>query len=705
MALLDMFKKNEPVQPQRRKQPPAPPVEFQHEYKKGDVIGNKYEVYGVLGKGGCGIVYLAFCEESGSVYALKSFLDKFNTDIAIRDRFKKEALVWVSLGRHPFIVNARFVDEISGRLFVATEFIAPGENGFNSLELYLEKQPPNLEQSLLWAIQFCHGMEYAYSKGIKAHRDIKPANILIDTDRNIKISDFGLAGVIDANTSTGLSDGYAADGIKTAFGTGMGTPTHMPPEQFINVAGCDQRSDIYSFGVVLFQLANGGRLPFYTDNRSQLWQIMQHLHRNTPAPQCNSPLSPIILKCLAKAPSSRYDTFYEIRNEIETIYRKLSNKIIPLPIIEEFNAADWNNKGVSLDKIGKPEQALECYEKALELFPNYCYAWGNKGIIHLKLNDFATAIDCFDKALEIPGNHEMTLNNKATALEYQGKLDEAIACYLQSIHLKPNYQGTWINLSACQFKAGKYREALTSADKALEISPDYASAWNNKGLILYNLDKDQEAFICFYKAIQIDPLMIAAYENLAMMSCDLGRHAIAIKFHNSILAINPNHITSWIKKAQSLVILEQLEEALWCYGEATKLNSNSLEAWMGSANIFWKKEDYKQAFDCCHNALLIDPSNIHAICRQGEIYLMEHRFEDALKRYDKATTIDDNYAEAWLGKSRALDSLNRLEESAEAYEQYCMCEHSDDDGSHEEILSEILKLSNTLNESKPPVSK
>jgi serine/threonine protein kinase len=199
MGLFDVFKKSEPAQPLRS---PQSPIEApMHSYSKGDVIGNKYEVHDVLGKGGCGIVYLVYCLESGSVYALKSFLDKFIANLGVRDRFKKEALVWVNLGRHPFIVNAHFIDEISGRLFIATEYIAAGENGFNSLETYLQNLQPTLEQSLLWAIQFCHGMEYSYSKGIKAHRDIKPANILINVDGNVKISDFGLAGVIDTNMS------------------------------------------------------------------------------------------------------------------------------------------------------------------------------------------------------------------------------------------------------------------------------------------------------------------------------------------------------------------------------------------------------------------------------------------------------------------------------------------------------------------------
>ena len=111
-------------------------------YRKGDFIGPYFEVYDVLGVGGFGVVYLVYSHETKWVYALKTFRDEYLEDAQARDRFRKEAKVWIDLERHPYLVRAYFVDEISGRLFIALEYIAPDQQGLNSLDGYLSRQPP-----------------------------------------------------------------------------------------------------------------------------------------------------------------------------------------------------------------------------------------------------------------------------------------------------------------------------------------------------------------------------------------------------------------------------------------------------------------------------------------------------------------------------------------------------------------------------------
>ncbi|MDP3111943.1 MAG: protein kinase [Thermodesulfovibrionales bacterium] len=379
-------------------------------FKKGDFIGQKYEVFGVLGEGGCGIVYLVYSHETKSAYALKTFRHEYLEDVTTRERFKKEAQVWIELERHPYLVRAYFVDEISGRLFIAMEYIAHNEAGLNSLDGYLKNQPPDLEQSLLWAIQFCHGMEWAFSKGIKAHRDIKPANIMISTDKTVRISDFGLAGVI--GTSKSLSGvkinqqrTISGETYQTMEGSAFGTPPYMPPEQFENTTGCDERSDIYSFGVVLYQMASGGKLPFLPDmsesGERDVFQKWYMLHCKAAVPKLKSPLFPILFRCLEKKPINRYFSFKELRRDFETMLKKQTGEVVKLPGKMELEAWELVNKGASLDCLGKPQEAIACYDKALEINPKYAEAWNNKALTEDILERKQDAVSSYKRFIEL----------------------------------------------------------------------------------------------------------------------------------------------------------------------------------------------------------------------------------------------------------------------------------------------------------------
>src|SRR5512141_1978864 len=102
-------------------------------YEKGDIIGGLYVVQGILGVGGFGVVYLVQARESGVLHALKTLRDEYLKDSETRELFRREARVWVALDRHPNIVRAEFITELSGRLYIGMEYVEPGDHGRNSL--------------------------------------------------------------------------------------------------------------------------------------------------------------------------------------------------------------------------------------------------------------------------------------------------------------------------------------------------------------------------------------------------------------------------------------------------------------------------------------------------------------------------------------------------------------------------------------------
>jgi len=558
-------------------------------YKKGDFIGQKYEVFGILGKGGFGVVYLVYSHELGRVYAMKTFLDEYFANQEVRKCFHKEASVWVELGRHPYLVRANYVVEISGRLYIVMEYIAPNEKGLNSLEGYLQREPPDLPQSLRWAIQICHGMEYAYSKGVRAHRDLKPANIMISQDKIVRITDFGLASVLSVSvaiptTSWGAHPGRAGLSGQTMLGKGFGTPTHMAPEQFDNAAGCDERSDIYSFGIMLYQMAAGRQVPFLAPSPKdgseqsmvEFWQEMRRLHHESSVPRLDSPLFPIIQHCLEKLPEKRYQTFQEVRKVLEPLLQQQAGEVIIPLQLEELEVGEWTNNGASLHYLGRHEEAIRCLDKALLLDPNFTFAWINKGVSLGSLGRHEEAIRCFDKALEFDPHNALVWSNKGASLDSMsrfadphfvdswqnlGRYQEAIRCFDKALEFDPHNALVWSNKGTSLDSLGRYQEAIRCFDKALEFDPHNVGAWTHKGISLRNLSHYEEAFHCFDKALELDPRNVYAWSDKGLSFDRLGRYQEAIRCYDKVLEIDPHLVVVWFNKALAEDELGQRREA------------------------------------------------------------------------------------------------------------------------------------------------
>jgi tetratricopeptide (TPR) repeat protein len=540
-------------------------------YQKGNFIGQKYEVVRVLAHGGFGVVYLVYSHETKEVYAFKTFKDEFLADVEARQLFREEANVWIELERHPYLTRAFFVDEVSGRLYISMEYVAPDEMGLNSLKDYLQRQPPDLPQSLRWAIQFCYGMEYAYSKGIRSHRDIKPANIMITKDRIVKITDFGLASVLSLAKSTSAKRMNTRDGSaesSTVENICSGTPTHMPPEQFTDYAACDQRSDIYAFGIVLYQMTTGGKLPFF----SQSIQKMYQLHSHAQVPCLDSELFPIIKRCLEKRPARRYQTFKELRIDLELLLRRQTSEDLKPPTVAEFAAWEWNNKGISLEKVGRFEEALDCYDKSLEINSRIAEPWFNKGNSLTSLGHFNEAIKCHEEALKINPQHQMGWINKAVTLHSLGRLEEAINCCDKALEINPMNVAALSNKGVNLGGLGRFDEAIKCLDKALEIDPRYVKAWVNKGVILRRISLFDEAIKCYNKALEINPQQEEAWSNMGVSFSKLGRLEEALRCYNKALEFNPKNADYWFNKANIYLKTGRFDEAIRNFDKALEIN-------------------------------------------------------------------------------------------------------------------------------------
>jgi tetratricopeptide (TPR) repeat protein len=676
-------------------------------YNKGDLIGQEYEVHNVLGMGGFGIVYLVYYKKK-TAYAFKTFKDEYLEDKRVREQFRKEASLWINIGQHPHIVRADLIRNFVDRLFIAMEYVAPNDQGVNSLDGYLKYQPPDLAQSLRWAIQFCHGMEYAYSKGIKAHRDIKPANIMITPDKILKISDFGLAGVIGTSKATsGIKLDIRQDKVglscQTIEGTGFGTPTHMPPEQFTNAAECDERSDIYSFGIVLYQMATGGKLPFLAtlpkDNSDEesmrFWREMYILHSKALVPKIKSPLFRIIFRCLEKDPINRYFTFKELRKDLELILKRQTGEIIKPPEIEELDVLGLKRKGLSFVSMLKWREALKCYDEVIEIDPLNERAWYNKGYAFERLEKWHEAIECYNKALELDPFTSKVWNHKGIVLLKLGKLEEALFCYDKVIENDPMDIAAYVEKGDILRRLSRDAEAADCYKKASAIIPRDEWEWKAKGDAFERLELFYEAIVCYDRALEIDSKDKFAWIGKATAFERLKKLQEALNCYDRALELDPTGAWGiWEGKGLILKELQKWEDALFCYKKVNYFFPLDISSWINTGDLLEKLGQHSEAVSCYKKAVEIDPLNARAWFDRAQACERLGMFYESIGCYDKCLESEPTGPwGVWLQKGLALMKLNNVEEAISALENYIKYSSQND-----EIVLEVKKLIQDLKE-------
>jgi HAMP domain-containing protein len=268
----------------------------------GTVFAARYEIQSVLGKGGMGIVYKALDRDLEDLVAIKTLRSEaLSADPSLLDRFKQE----IRLARkitHPNILRTHDLGEAEGLRYLSMEFV----KGITLKHLVEQDQLLPTPVALRIAKQMCAGLAAAHEVGV-IHRDIKPQNIIIEPTGGLKIMDFGIARLTQ-------------DRGMTATGTVVGTPDYMSPEQARGLA-LDFRSDIYSMGVVLFEIFTG-TLPFEGD--TPIAVVLKHVQEKPPAPQSKNPkidpkIAAIILKCMQKNPDDRFQTVNELYESLAQV--------------------------------------------------------------------------------------------------------------------------------------------------------------------------------------------------------------------------------------------------------------------------------------------------------------------------------------------------------------------------------------------------
>jgi serine/threonine protein kinase/tetratricopeptide (TPR) repeat protein len=329
--------------------------------QKGSTIAGKYRILEELGRGGMGVVYKAEDTKLKRTVALK-FLPPELTHIPdVKDRFMREAQAAAALD-HPNICTVYEFDEAEEKTFISMAYVEG-----QSLRKKLESGPLELKEALRIAAQVAEGLQEAHKKGV-VHRDIKSANIMVDDRNQAKIMDFGLARMTGGT-------------LLTQEGTAMGTIAYMSPEQ-AQAGEVDHRTDIWSLGVVLYEMLTG-ELPFRGEHeQSVIYFILNEKPKSVTDMRSEIPesIGQVVGKALEKNPEARYQQVDELLDDLESI----SAGIVPEEIKIRLRKAKLLKRKSAILYAGTVGLVIVITVLALTLFTGRAEAIDSIAVLPLK---------------------------------------------------------------------------------------------------------------------------------------------------------------------------------------------------------------------------------------------------------------------------------------------------------------------------------
>jgi len=637
---------------------------------RGITFAGRYEIIEELGRGGMGVVYKAHDTKLKRTVALK-FLPSELTHISeVKERFMREAQAAAALD-HPHICTVYEFDEAEEKTFISMVYIE-GQN----LRKKIESDPLELEEALRIATQVAEGLQIAHKKGV-VHRDIKSANIMVTEDNQAKIMDFGLARM------TGTT-------LLTQEGAAMGTIAYMSPEQ-ARGKEVDQRTDIWSLGVVLYEMLTG-QLPFKGEHEQA---VVYSIRKDKPRPitEVNAEVPPSIEQVVDKALEKDADKRYQQVDELLDDLKSISAGIVPEEIKARLRKAKLLKRKRSILYAGSVGLAIVIAVLALTLFTGRAEAIDSIAVLPFENLtgevEKQYVVDGMTDALigklgQISGLKRVT--SRTTVMQYK-EAEKSLSDIARELKVDAIVEGT-------VYQVG---ESIQVRFQLTDALPEEQNLWSETYerpmgdvLIMYSevaqviareikIGLTQEEETRFADAHQVNPESYDAYLKGIPHSNKVTPEGlkIALQYFNLALEIDPNNALAhvgvggvWAVRHHLGITPRQETMPLWkaAIDKALELDNTLADAYvvLGSYRCFaeWDWENAEKEFQ---QALRLNPNLADSHSVYSILLCFMGRTEEALSHIELALELDPLSPLLHIHYGGVLRSHRRYDDAIAAY--------------------------------------
>jgi eukaryotic-like serine/threonine-protein kinase len=646
--------------------------------ENGSVI-NQYKIISAIGKGGMGEVYLAQDTRLDRKVALKILPPEFAADRDRMNRFVREAKSASALN-HPNIITIHEIGESEGRHYIATEFI----DG-KTLNEYAKSLSLDYESILEIAIQIASALSEAHSAGI-VHRDIKPDNVMIRANGLVKLLDFGIAKPISDSglRKSGLNNEDATliqnnpksqvpNPQSTTPGMIIGTANYMSPEQ-AKGKEVDARTDIFSFGIVLYEMIAGG-LPFEGENALEMIGAILH---QEPKP-LNSDVPPeiakIINKCLRKDRDERYQTIKDVGNDLKDVKQdlefqdKLERSIVPnqeanktqilkATTLDEINQTTTNQTVASNPQIKYITAGLLTLLLAIGGFFSYRYFTPTKQIESIAVMPFVNESGNADNEYLSDGMTETLISSLSQLPNLNVKARSSVFRY-KGKETGPQTIGKELNVQAIlSGRVTQRGDLLTLSVEVVDAITEnviWSESYNRKQIDLTTLQSE----IARDVSNKLRTKLSAAKQNQVAKNYTTNPEAYQLYLKGRFF---------WNKRTKA-----DIQRSIEYFNQAIALDPVYALAYAGLADAYQvlpnhtnnppPEETYPKARAAAQKALEIDANLAEPHAALGVVlHEYEWKFAEAENEFKRAIELNPNYASAHQWYGEYLINMGRFDE-------------------------------------------